>query len=466
MAPPSTSVGAQSADQPRIVTSSVLEKSADDPHIQGLTFPPRSKFTFESHPVRAAETTHAHPIAEARKHVGNADILLRAKEMGIKIWALEKTQRILATMFDTDDSIQYYDLNTRGNAVTANKADLSTLLQKERITGPSDRDSAVAAMEIVPFRGPYIYIHDMDEVTKPIMVREYQKVSHREDGEWPQFRSTTNGKCPFVEDLAGIKAELAQERAKERQMLAKRERESQSAPRTRTTTTAEATGIQERKLGNPDRLLTQRQENPNKVSRPEENLTNGLFEIPKMGPAKRGSPGKLLKGMPTAFSRPNTYAGGEPIASGVQPSNITSAIRSQMISSTAAAPGAKAGTSKEVHELKRKVLEKNAGPSISGISQSRVNEIAGMANGTRSTSAVGAPKRRVQEKMGHIDEECQPAEGETNSKVLENGRKSSAARNRKIEKRCPKPGYCENCQEKFEDFEHVRKPATLLCTAC
>lgn len=436
----------------------MLEKSADEAHTQGSTFPPRTKFTFESHPVRVTETTHAHPVGETRKHVGNADILLRAKEMGMKIWPLEKTQRILTTMFDTDDAIQHQSVNIHNNAGTANKADLSTLLKKERLTGPLDRDSAVAGMELVPFRGPYIYIHDMDEVTKPIMVREYQKVSHREDGEWPQFRSTTNGKCPFVEDLAGIKAELALERAKERQMLAKRERESQSVPRTRAATAAEATGTAERKVGNQGRPLTESQGNLNRIIKPEESLTNGLFEIPKMVPAKRGSPGKTLKGMPTPFGRPCLYTGGEPVASGVQPSNITSAIRSQMVSSTAAAPGAKAGTSKEVHELKRKVLEKNAGPSISGICQPRVTDFT---NGTRSISALAAAHKKVREQIGHIDEEGQPEDEDMNSKVLENGRKSSTARLRKIEKRSPKPGYCENCQEKFEDFEQVRKPTTL-----
>jgi len=49
---------------------------------------------------------------------------------------------------------------------------------------------------------------------------------------------------------------------------------------------------------------------------------------------------------------------------------------------------------------------------------------------------------------------------------VENGRKPSTGRNRKIEKRSPKPGYCENCLEKFEDFEHVRKHATLSWYAC
>ena len=379
--------------------------------------------------------------------------------MGMKIWALEKLQRILTTMFDTDDSIRYNDLTVRGNAVATNKADLSTLLQKERLTGPSDRDSAVAAMEIIPFRGPFIYVHDMEEVTKPIMFREYPRVSNREDGEWPQFRSTTNGKCPFVEDLVGIKNELAQERAKERQMLAKREREAQSVPRTRATTTAEPTGTQERKLENDDRLLSNGQGHLKRISKPEENARNGLFEIPSMVPVKRGSPGKASKGMPSTFSRPHLYAGGEPIASGVQPSNITSAIRSQMVSSTAAAPGAKAGTSKEVHELKRKVLEKNAGPSINNYSRSRVTQLAGGANGTRSIQALRAANGEAQGKMGNIDEEGAPSEEETKSRAPGNARKSSASRTNKVEKRIPKPGYCENCQEKFDDFEHVRKRA-------
>src|SRR5437763_16551427 len=53
--------------------------------------------------------------------------------------------------------------------------------------------------------------------------------------------------------------------------------------------------------------------------------------------------------------------GYEPLASGIQQSNVTSAIRSQLVSSNARVPGHRAGISKDMHSLKRKVLDKASG---------------------------------------------------------------------------------------------------------
>jgi len=430
------------------------------------SFPLKSKFTFEA-PVARKSHAHGHPNGETRKQYGgNVDILSRAREMGMKIWALEKLQRMMTTMFDTDTTIQQHGLHTRSNAVIntgANKADLSQLLHNERVNGPSDRDTTVATRELIPFKGPYIYIHDMDEKTRPIMVREYPKVSHREDGAWPQFRSSSNGRCPFVEDVLYTKRDLDRERARERQFLAEMEKRSQAAPRTRAAATMEATQIQPHKQTSQTRPLSESQGNTKRVGRPEEAAAGEPFEIPKQIPTKRGSPEKAVRNLPTAFTRQRLYLGGEPVASGVQPSNITSAIRSQMISSTAAAPGAKAGTSKEVHELKRKVLEKNSGPTINGIPHSsRMMDLAGAANGARSIPIARAAKRKAQEKLGYIHEDFTPSEEEENARMLENARRPIAARRKKLEKNDAKPGYCENCQEKFDDFDYVRRNSVLI----
>ncbi|KAI4179651.1 MAG: hypothetical protein LQ346_007151, partial [Caloplaca aetnensis] len=105
------------------------------------------------------------------------------------------------------------------------------------------------------------------------------------------------------------------------------------------------------------------------------------------------------------------FFNGEPAASGMQPSNITSAIRSQMISSTAAQPGAKAGTSKEVHGLKRKVLEKN---TSSGLQQTQVVQESvdplGAARAERHIPLARQTRRQAQETLIHIDEESTQSE--------------------------------------------------------
>jgi len=126
----------------------------------------------------------------------------------MRIWAVEKLQRMMSTMFETDAEAQLiYNHSIRNNTVHGSistiprairEADLSQLLRNERLNGPSDRDPTVLTKEIIPFKGLFIYVYDMDEKQRPIMVREYAKVKHREDGDWPQFRSVTDGRCPFV----------------------------------------------------------------------------------------------------------------------------------------------------------------------------------------------------------------------------------------------------------------------------
>ena len=144
-----------------------------------------------------------------------------------------------------------------------------------------------------------------------------------------------------------------------------------------------------------------------------------------------------------------TPSGAEPVASGIQKSNMTSAIQSQMISSTTAAPGAKAGTSREVHELKRKVLERGHTGSLSvgSIPSSyRMTDLAGALQNQRAPAPQRAAKSRAQEKLGGIQEENERHGDECSV---------PASRKKKSTKRDPKPGYCENCRDKYEDFDEV-----------
>jgi len=140
---------------------------------------------------------------------------------------------------------------------------------------------------------------------------------------------------------------------------------------------------------------------------------------------------------------------GEPIASGLQKSNITSAIQSAMISSTSAAPGAKAGTSKEVHGLQRKVLEKNSAP-IPTMTSSRVfKDLSALTSRDMNgrLKRKGTPiEEAAEEPVKNVERQ------ERQMKAL---KKSSVATVQKVRRRDPKPGYCENCMDKFDDFDEV-----------
>jgi regulatory subunit for Cdc7p protein kinase len=173
------------------------------------------------------------------------------------------------------------------------------------------------------------------------------------------------------------------------------------------------------------------------------------LDPPKAIPPKRA----CTEGAPPLFGSAQAniramprFIAGEPIASGLQASNITSAIRSQMISSTAAAP--RAGNSKEVNALKRKVLEKNSVPSANTNSghSSAMNDVRAMLN-QEHVPPMRAAKRKAQETLGFLQDD----ESERQA------RKAAALRKRKTVEKELKPGYCENCREKFNDFDEVRR---------
>ena len=382
-------------------------------------------------------------------------MLAKAKKMGMKIWAMEKLARILATIFETEDDATTFAQRARSAATGISNPNkypaLSQMLKDEQLNGPSDRDPTVADKDIIRFKGPFIYVHDMNEKTRPVMVRDYDKVAKREDGAWPQFRSVSSGRCPFVEETL-TKKDLERIRAREKEEQIQRER-AKHAPRTRSVTAGENANMQPPNISTRSRALMEVENGQNRSIAPPK-----PSEPSKLIPAKRSSPEKAVTVFRNAaVGRPPRMYGGEPVASGVQPSNITSAIRSQMISSTAAQPGAKAGTSKEVHELKRKVLEKNSGSlSTGGIPSShRMTDLAAVLKNERQGPAARLAKQRAQAKLGGIDEDCG---GEDRKKVTA-GKK--AAPLKKERSRDPKPGYCENCREKFDDFEDVRFP---LCS--
>ena len=455
--PSSTSTSSQTTNQPRTINPSLLDRQNE---FRGQ----RSKFTFEAGASKKTGLSGFNDMVEPRKaNSGNTDVLLKAKEMGIKLWQLEKLSRVVNSMFDVPNEPHLQNGNAarmRGAYAAARgerQPDLSRMLRNERLNGPSDRDPTVALSEVIPFKGPFIYIRDIDERTKPIMVKDYPKPTTQEEGEWPQFRSARQGRCPFIEDPTRQELE-AEERAKAaEQALA--EAGTRTAPRTRAATIREDAAAGAAKADS-QKILFKGKENTLKALVPPParipNMPTHEFCPP---PAKTRSP---LKAAKDAISNagPRLF-GGEPAASGLQQSNITSAIRSQMISSTAAAPGAKAGTSKEVHELKRKVLEKNTRPPLNSI-QARQRNIdpAGTARAEKNIPIARQSRRHVPETLIHIDEETTQSEEEEDVWLAEDLRRKEkhsekAVKVKELKGKDLKEGYCENCRKKYDHFDDV-----------
>lgn len=439
------------AGQPRTIDPSILEKSAG---AQSQPPQPRNKFTFEKSLGRRPLVGGFRESEPRRQNTSHVDILSKAREMQMKIWQLEKLQRIMNSMFDNsaESNTQQQGRNARNLAglKEGKEADLSRMLRNEQLNGPSDRDTSVMSLEFVPFKGPYIYIRDIEEKTKPILLKEYPKVEHSQDGEWPQFRSVGPGKCPFVEENP-CKSRLERAKAREEVIL---NENIQSQPKTRAATALERCQVPQRIMSSKTRQnhpLVELRNGPDPPVLTPEKKQNKTFCAPPPVPSGRRSPMKGLKTL-SAIVEPRMF-GGEPAASGLQPSNLTSAIRSQVISSTAAAPGAKAGTSKEIQGLKRKVLERNSGPALNRM---RISQRRSYPSIAENTIAVARKTRtKAQEKLIHIDEESTQSDAELEVWKAEEVTRAKMPTNKSEEKKDLKPGYCENCRDKYDNFDEV-----------
>ncbi|KAI1118343.1 Dfp1/Him1, central region-domain-containing protein [Nemania sp. NC0429] len=372
-----------------------------------------------------------------------ADILVRARDMKKKIWTADKAYRLMALLVETDPyrSVEMAYGRPKTNYATqpepraAEDRNLLQLLQKERVNVPADR-------ELTYFKGPYIYVYDIDEKQRPIMVREYNKVSDRSKGEWPQFQTAAVGRCPFIEDSEIREAREAKEAAEKAQQKARVQAEGQAVMETKPV-------LQPPKMAPPKpvtgkRTLREMELGHNRQS----SVTSG--DIPSRSRSiGGGNPDSSRKAF-TSHAATGRLLDGEPVASGLQRTNVTSAIRSQMISSTATTPGLITGLSKEVHCLQRQVLK---WPSTIPRDQSSRPTTETSFRDENSIKQQRTLSRTSSRKLELINEESVVHGGaeSTGSTSQAAPRKKQREREREL-----KPGYCENCAEKYADFdEHI-----------
>ncbi|XP_044716181.1 Dfp1/Him1 domain-containing protein [Hirsutella rhossiliensis] len=442
-------------EQPKTINPSLLDRNTAA----------RRKLLFE---FRHAPMPSQQPDEAARRSSNsskprNNDVLHKAREMGKKIWSLDKFQTMLAVLLESEvhsgsGSYASRSISMRsqyGASKSSHEPNLLQLLHNERINGPSDRDPTAVSRELVYFKGPYIYVWDMDEKQKPIMARDYPKVANKTDGEWPQFRSVGNGRCPFVEEA---------DPAPDKDYRKTREREKARA--TAVAAAAAAKRVDDAvPTSKPLENLSLAKSVTGKRTLAEmedgdKNRVAGRAATPTatadLGPIKAAAASKGADAPSTQNAFISRAAGGgrllagEPVASGMQPSNITSAIRSQMISSTSGINGAKAGTSKEVHGLQRKVLQKATTPASHDHSSRRLAEISVDVASSRSTNMGRQTSRTVHAQ----DEDCHSQR--TAAAAAEGKERKLRSQQTLKSKKDLKPGYCENCQDKFRDFdEHI-----------
>ncbi|TKY90620.1 hypothetical protein EX895_000618 [Sporisorium graminicola] len=349
------------------------------------------------------------------RQYGPNDILVKAKGFGIKVWQFEKLQNVLMRLM----KLSPRDLETPAN----NKQDLSQMLEKEKVFGSTERDPATARSSWHYFEKSacYVLVEDATLEYRPIMCTEFQYT--REDRlqrlppPWPVIYGQTAGRCPFTYY--------------------------------------------------PSKKSTPKEVDADNASAPRLGVQQSLRRAVSLNNMVRSNLGPACRPQVPPIRTNDTRQQDYPLASGNSVS-ITSNIASTTSNIfTDQQNGATVGLpqNRRVAELNRRMHTPNAplrpprtlnaspasvlaGSAASGLGIRRDggggSPMVGGTSAQRGNTEQGATVRRM---LGLDDKERRPDSGLQRSASASAVSKPASAK---------KPGYCENCRVKYDDFiEHI-----------
>lgn len=127
--------------------------------------------------------------AAADRYV-SSDIFHDACVRKIKVWSYEKVFRFLKYL-GVNEAIYRGD----SDHVSGTKAgDLSNLLKEEKLFGANDRDPNARRDDLYYLEKNFLYVYDLTQKVRPLAIREWR------DESYPLLSLTLDGKCPFMSD--------------------------------------------------------------------------------------------------------------------------------------------------------------------------------------------------------------------------------------------------------------------------
>lgn len=134
------------------------------------------------------------PFEECGPPVPSNDILVKARDLGIKVWTYEKFRTVVASLVGQEATAP-----TAGDE--KKQPNLSQMLEREKVQSALERDPLVARDNFHYFAksSVYILIEDATMEHRPIMVQEWRKPVHEgEEVPWPVLYGELEGRCPFT----------------------------------------------------------------------------------------------------------------------------------------------------------------------------------------------------------------------------------------------------------------------------
>lgn len=333
-----------------------------------------------------------------------SDVALKAKDAHRKVYNVEKLARFLSSLL--------------GQSVTT-ALDESQSAKLARMLEEDTRRSAHAASysrkdEFYHFKGPYLLIWDPGRYNRPMCSKEWRPSATAEEGEWPQLRRAPTGMSPFT-----ARSVVRSEKRKQHRLAKLDESE------------AEIDTQLDKKQG-PEAVKTASFAAKKRHGELEDNKENAVTQMRLVPLAAHATNSVRLREF------------GEIVASGVPRYSQTSANPRSAQKETAG--------SREMINLRRKVLPR---PQVPIAECSADTERSSTQQIIVSTLA----SRTSVQASGTIS----PAMSMAAASVPTSKPRLLAVPKPKMRK----PGYCENCLEKYDDLnEHlVSKRHRLFATS-
>lgn len=347
-----------------------------------------------------------HVISENAK----SDVALKAKEAHRKVYTVEKLARFLSSLL--------------GHSVTTvldetQSAKLARMLEEDK------RKSAHATPyarkdDFYYFKGPYLLIWDPSKYNRPMCLKEWRPSATSEEGEWPQLRRAPMGMSPFT-----ARAIVRSEKRKQHRQVKLEESEDEINTQFDKKTTSDAGNLEKK----PDFAAKRRQ------AEPEENKENAVTQMRLVPLAAHATNSTRLREF------------GEIVASGVPRYSQTSA-------NPLAARKETAG-SRELVNLRRKVLPRP---------QASITECSAEAEGCNTLPPAPAntlASRGSVQASGIISPAMSLAAASASMPDPVKPRPVAVPK-----PKARKPGYCENCLEKYDELsEHLASKRHRLFAA-
>ncbi|ODQ77961.1 hypothetical protein BABINDRAFT_163011 [Babjeviella inositovora NRRL Y-12698] len=133
---------------------------------------------------------------DIRRAYAPGDVFQIAIKEKMKVWTYDKLFRFLNNLAESP-------------AAAPSHEGLSSLLYKEKIQGPSDRDMAAKRDDFHYFKSTYFFIYDLKQRYRPIATREWRTDTK---DTIPKLYASSEGRCPFVPDSACTDPQRRRER--------------------------------------------------------------------------------------------------------------------------------------------------------------------------------------------------------------------------------------------------------------